>query len=137
MAVLAVIHEGNHTLATEVVSLENAALTKGTVLKGREFLFLVHEWFKLNPDLKPLLGLQEITDRKWFRDDCVFESLELWRQALGNNSIDLSPKQLAIILVEKMAPSQVLAQDVAYWRRLEDGSDQKSHEYLVNSMQWH
>ena len=36
-----------------------------------------------------------------------------------------------------MAPSKVLAQDVAYWKRLEDGSDQKSYEYLINSTQRH
>jgi len=36
-----------------------------------------------------------------------------------------------------MAPSKVLAQDVAYWKRLEDGNDQKTYEYLVNAMQRH
>jgi hypothetical protein len=67
----------------------------------------------------------------------MFDFLELWRQIVGSNSIELTPKQLAIILVEKMSPSKVLAQDVAYWRRLEDSNEQKTYEYLVIAMQRH
>ena len=89
----------------KVASLEDAALTKGTVLKGRQLVFLVHDWFKLNPHLKPLFGSQEITDLKWFGGKRIFDFLELWRQVVGNNSIELSHKQVAIILVEKMATS--------------------------------
>ena len=44
---------------------------------------------------------------------------------------------MAIILVEKMSGSRALAQDVAYWRRLKDGSGQKSYDYLLNCMQRH
>ena len=90
-------------------------------------VFLVHDWFKLNPDMKPLYGLHEITDLKWFGDERIFDFLELWRQIVSSNSIEFTSKQLSIILVEKMAPSKVLAQDVAYWKRLEDGNDQKTY----------
>jgi hypothetical protein len=61
-AVLAVIKDGNRTLATKVSSLEEAEISKGGILKGRQLVFLVHDWFKLNPDMKPLYGLHEITD---------------------------------------------------------------------------
>ena len=90
MAVTAVIKEGNRTLATKVSSLEDAALTKGTILKGRQLVWLVHDSFKLNPDMKPVYGLQEITDLKWFGDERVFDFLELWRQIVENNTIELS-----------------------------------------------
>jgi hypothetical protein len=136
-AVLSVIRDGNRTLATKVAGLEDAALTKGNVMKGRQLVFLVHDWFKLNPDMKHLYGLHEITDIKWYGDERIFDFLELWRRIVSSNSIELTPKQLSIILVEKMAPSKVLAQDVAYWKRLEDGNDQKTYEYLINAMQRH
>jgi hypothetical protein len=56
-------------------------------MKGRQLVFLVHDWFRLNPDMKRLFGLQEITDLKWFGDERIFEFLELWRQVVGNDSI--------------------------------------------------
>ena len=55
MAVTAVIKEGNRTFATKVSSLEDSALAKGAILKGRQLVWLVHDWFKLNPDMKPFL----------------------------------------------------------------------------------
>ena len=78
MAVLAVIRDGNRTLATKVAILEDAASSKNLVMKGRQLVFLVHDWFRLNPDMKPSFGLQEITDLKWFGDERIFEFLELW-----------------------------------------------------------
>ena len=81
--------------------------------------------------------MHEITDLKWFGDERIFDFFELWRQIVSTSSIELTPKQLSIILVEKMGASRVLAQDVAYWKRLEDGNDQKTYEYPVNAMQRH
>ena len=137
MAVTAVIKEGNRTLATKVSSLEDSALMKGSILKGRQLVWLVHDWFKLNADMKPLYGLQEITDLKWYGDERIFEFLEFWRQVVENNAIELTTKALSVILVEKMSPSKALAQDVAYWRWLDDGNEQKSYEYLIKSKQRH
>ena len=68
--------------------------------------------------MKPLYGLEAITDLKWFGDDKIFEFMEWWKDIVTNNTIALSQRQLAEILVIKMAPSKELAQDVAYWKRL-------------------
>ena len=136
-AITAIIKEGNRTLATKLASLEGAALDKGTILKGRQVVWLIHDWFRLNPDMKPLCGLQEITDLKWLGDDKIFEFLELLRQIVENNSIQLSEKQLAVILVEKPAASKVLAQDVALWRMLAENDGQKSYDYLMYTTQRH
>ena len=45
---------------------------------------------------------------------------------MENNTIELTPKQLSVILVDKMNASKVLAQDVALWKRLGDNADQNS-----------
>ena len=82
---LAVIRDGNRTLATKVAGLEDAVLMKGNVLKGRQLAFLIHDWLKLNPDMKPLYGVHEITDHKWFGDERIFDFLELWRQIVDSN----------------------------------------------------
>ena len=67
----------------------------------------------------------------------IFEFLELWRQIVENNAVELTITAPSVILVEKMSPSKAFAQDAAYWRRLDDGSEQKSYEYLINSIQKH
>ena len=67
-------------MATKLASLEGAALDKGTILKGRQVVWLIHDWFRLNPDMKPLYGLQEFTDLRWLSDDNIFEFLVLWRR---------------------------------------------------------
>ena len=43
-AVLSVIRDGNRTLATKVAGMEDAALTKGNVMKGRQLVFLAGSW---------------------------------------------------------------------------------------------
>jgi hypothetical protein len=134
-AVSACIKEGNKTLAVKVASREEAALESGKLLKGRQLVWLVHDWFRLNPDLKPLYGFQEIADIQWLGDENIFEFLERWTNMVRNNSIKLTDAQLATTLVEKMKPSKVLAQDIAYYHRLPDGDEQKTYEYLINSMQ--
>ena len=87
--------------------------------------------------MKPLHGHKEIAGLKRFGDDRVFDFLEMWRQVVENDAIQLTAKQLAVIFVDKMATSKVLAQDAASWWCLEDNSEQKSYEYVINSTQRH
>ena len=132
------VRDGNRTLAAKLASMEDEAMTKGMILKGRQLGWLIHDWFRLNPDLKPLYGLQEIADLQWFGDDKIFEFLELWKNIIGNNTITLTERMLAETLVGKMkGKTKVLAEDVAYWHRLPAGNEQKTHEYLINAMQSH
>ena len=63
--------------------------------------------------MKPLFGLQDSSDLKWLGDYKNFDFLELWKQTVESNSIQLSPKQLMEILIGKMEPSKVFAQDVS------------------------
>ena len=60
-------------------------------MKDRQLVFLIHDWFKLNPDMRPLYGLHEITDLKWFGDEQIFDFLELRRQIVENNSLQPLP----------------------------------------------
>ena len=120
------IREGNKTLAAKLSSLEDQAMSQGKILMGRQLGWLIHDWFRLNPDLKPLFGLQEIADLQWLGDDRIFEFLELWKRIVDNNTIKLDAQQLAEILIGKMrGKTKVLAEDVAYWHRLPAGNDQK------------
>ena len=121
------IRDGNRTLAAKLASLEDKAMTGGLILKGRQLGWLIHDWFRLNPDLKPLYGLQEIADLQWYGDDKIFEFLEMWKKVVENNCITLTPTQAAEILVIKMrGKTKVLAEDVACWHRLPYGKEQKT-----------
>ena len=113
-------------------------MSRGTVLRGRQLGWLVHNWFRLNPDMKQLYSIQDISDIKWMGDDKIFEFLELWKQIVANNAVQLTHKQLATILVQKLpVKSSAIGQDVAYWNRLPEDDPQKSYEYLINSMERH
>ena len=57
--------------------MEDDAMAKGMLLKGRQLVFLVHDWFKLNPDMKPLYGIRELSDLAWMGDAKIFEFLDL------------------------------------------------------------
>ena len=91
------IKEVNKTLAAKVASLEDEAMNRGTLLKGRQLGWLVHNWFRLHPDMKQLYSLEDISSLKWMGDDKIFEFLMLWKQIVANNVIELSEKQLAVI----------------------------------------
>ena len=40
-------------------------MAKSQIIRGRNIVWLIHDWFQLNPETKPLYGLQAITDIKW------------------------------------------------------------------------
>ena len=80
---------------------------------------MIHDSFRLNPDLKPLYSLEDTTSIQWMGDDKIFEFLEWWKQIVANNIVELTPKQLAVIFAKKMPTnSKAVGQDVAYWNRL-------------------
>ena len=83
---------GNRTLATKLASLGGAALDKGTILRGGQLVWLIHDWFRLNPDVKSVYGTTEITDLKWLSDEKIFAFLAVWRQSVEHNATQLRHK---------------------------------------------
>ena len=61
-ALTACIKQGNKTLAAKLADKEDEATQRGELLKGRQLGWLIHDWFRLNPHMKPLYGLQDYTD---------------------------------------------------------------------------
>ena len=78
--------------------------------------------------MKQVYGLRAITDLQWYGDDKIAECVDMWKLVTTNNTIQLTELQKAVILVEQMASSKVLAQDIAYWRRLPHSNEQRTHE---------
>ena len=92
-------------------------MTGGVVIKGRQLGWMIHDWFRLNPDLKPLNGLEDITDIQWMNDHKIVEFLQLWKEIVSQNVIELTQKQLATILENKITvSSKAIGQDIAYTR---------------------
>ena len=132
----AVIKEGCRTLAAKLATMEDKAMMNGEILKGRQLGWLIHDWFRLNPNMKPLYGFQDINDIQWMGDDKIFEFLQLWRGIVSQNTIQLTHEQLAVILLAKIPDnSKAIGQDKAYYKRLPDGHEQKTYDYLINSME--
>ena len=53
------------------------------------------------------------------------------------NTVQLTRKQRAVILADKTNAFKVLAQDVAFWKRLGDNDNQTSYDYPVKSVPRH
>ena len=99
---------------------------------------MIHNRFRFIPDMKPLYGLQDYADIQWLGDDKIFEFLELWKQIVTANTIQLTPKQLATILEAKIpANSRAVGQDLAYYKRLPEDHEQKTYDYLINALERH
>ena len=48
-ALTAVVKEGCRTLAAKLSSMEDAVMTKGAFVRGWHIVWLIHDWFRLNP----------------------------------------------------------------------------------------
>jgi len=61
----AVIKEGNRAFTSKTSSLEDSALTKGSILEGAATSVRdsVHDWFNLKADMNHFMAL---TDLKWY-----------------------------------------------------------------------
>ena len=46
-------------------------MAKGMLLKGRQLVWLIHDWFRLNPEMRQVYGLQAITDLQWYGDNNI------------------------------------------------------------------
>ena len=57
-ALTQIIKDGCKTLAAKLSSLEDSTITKGGIVNGRQVAWLVHDWFRLNPEMKPLMGFK-------------------------------------------------------------------------------
>ena len=83
-------------------------------ITGRQLGWMIHDWFRVNPDMKPLYILEEITGLQWMGDDHIFEFLTRWKDITINNSIELTRKQLAVTLEKKIpTTSKAVGQDIA------------------------
>ena len=49
----AIIQEGDRAFSTKLASLESNALDKGDSVKGRQLVWVVHDRFRLNLDVRP------------------------------------------------------------------------------------
>ena len=74
MGITQAVKDGNKALAAKLFSMEDGAMMRGAIIKGKQM------W--LNPDMKPLRGLQEARGTKWLGDEKI-ELLELWPVPIG------------------------------------------------------
>ena len=59
--------------------MEDEAISMNKILKGRQLVWLIHDWFRLNPEMKQVYGLQAITDLQWYGDDKISEFMDMWK----------------------------------------------------------
>ena len=97
------IKDGCKPLAAKLSTMEDEAMAMNKILKGRQLVWLVHDWFRFNPEMKQVHGLQAITDLQWYGDDKIPEFMDMWKLVATNNSFVMTEPQKAVILVEKMA----------------------------------
>ena len=115
-ALKAIIRESCKILLQKVEAKEQEMMPQMRTMKGRQLGWMIHDWFRVNPDMKPLYGLDEISSLKWMGDDHIFEFLTRWKDVTTNNALGLDRKQLATTLEGKIpVTSKAVGQDIIYY----------------------
>ena len=93
------------------------ALNNGSVVTGRQIVWLILQWFKTNDHMSVVYSYECLQELEWLGDKYVDEFLHVWNNIVDNLSEPLTPGALRDILFKKMVNSKVFAQDLAHFKR--------------------
>ena len=93
------------------------ALNNGSVITGRQTVWLILQWFKTNDHMSVVYSYECLQELSWQGDKNIDEFFHLWNRIVDNLNEPLSHAALRDILFKKMTNSKVFAEDLAHFRR--------------------
>ena len=121
---------------------ERALVKKGKLLKGRQIMWLIRNFYKVNPSMAQANTIIDLVNLQWKGDNNMDEFLNKWDKILGSMNMVFDVRKdkekndmLRDILLPKMEKSNVLKEDIAYYYRLMTDGKAPTFEWLRDRME--
>jgi hypothetical protein len=122
------------TLYDDLMVREASASMNGSMLKGRQTMFMILEFFKTNRQTQFMYTIEDLAKLEWLGDRDLHTLRHRWSLTTEGLSDNLSEETLATVLAKKLEQSQDLKEDIAYYYQCTDDHGYHSYTYLRSAM---
>ena len=122
------------TLYDDLMVREASVSMNGSMLKGRQIMFMILEFFKTNRQMQFMYTIEDLAKLEWLGDRDLHTFRHRWSLITEGLSDNLSEETLATVLAKKLEQSQDLKEDIAYYYRCTDDHGDHSYTYLRSAM---
>ena len=121
---------------------ERAFVKKGKLLKGRQIMWLIRNFYNVNPSMAQANTIIDLVILQWKGDGDMDEFLNRWGKVLGPMNMVFDAKKnkeknymLRDMLLPKMEKSAVLKKYIAFYYRLMTEGKPPTFELLRDHME--
>ena len=105
-----------------------------SILKGRQIVWMMLDYFKANRTLQEQYKYQDIEPLKWMGDEKLPQFFTKWTVITTGMVVPLDNRILCHIFLERIRPSKKLASDVHEFDRMRDDDTYKNLKWLTDSI---
>ena len=121
-------------LHDDLLVKEEQAQAAGTILRGRQILFLMYESFKTNTHMALLYNVTDLSALKYPGDSQLHHFRHQWDLITESMTDSIGQDTLATVLLTKIDTSNELRDDIAYYHRCPTGHADHSYRFLKESI---
>jgi hypothetical protein len=119
-------------LDDEVLAMQLKCTDASTTLKGRQVYFMLLRYYTTTERLDLVYSIEHLSKLSWVGDNEMHTFRDTWDNILCNMVDNLAEISKRDLLFRKMEGSKELSEDMAHYRRLPEGHEDKSYAWLQN-----
>ena len=115
--------------------LEDERLAKlGQMIKGRQILWMIHEYHKMDAELGALYDIQDLLSVKFRGDDQLEWFYTTWKSVIQNLNEPLSENIQESIFLTQLRESRALKDEIAHYDRVDVDHPDRSYKFLKRTV---
>ena len=133
-ALRGIIKQSKESLTEDVILKTRECAQSKSILKGRQIVWMMLDYFKANRTLQEQYKYQDIEPLKWMGDEKLPQFFTKWTVITTGMVVPLDNRILCHIFLERIRPSKKLASDVHEFDRMRDDDTYKNLKWLTDSI---
>ena len=122
-------------LYDDILLKQREAVEKGKVLKGRQIVWLILDYYKCNANLELVYTIEHLTGLQWMGDKQMHTFLANWHFIIGNMKDTLGIPTLQDLFERKIRVSKELSEDIGHYDRQPEGpGGDRTYKFLLESV---
>jgi hypothetical protein len=126
--------EANRLLIDDLSVKLQDAVANGRMVTGRQMTWMILDFHRTTDSLNNVYSVTHLAQHNCTGDDGLQRFIQHWDAILRNIKDDLKEETKRDLLYEKLAKVKCLAEDLAHYRRLPKGHDDRTYKWLRESV---
>jgi hypothetical protein len=107
---------------------------RGRMLKGRQILWMVHDYHKYDEEIGALYDYQDLLSVRLKNDSCLESFMNSWDSVLAGMRVTPAEELLEVLFLAQLRHSQMLKEELAHYDRSKKGSEARTYAFLMESV---